>query len=801
MLSHLRFVLRQATRHPGFSVVATILLALGIGATTAMYSVVDATVLRPLPFAHAEELVYLRQYSPDQCPRCYELPTGNFLGLRDALAGQAALVAMRPWSPTQRSESETNVMRGSRVTADFFQVLGVDVLLGRTLGAIDTAATSAPVVVLSEDAWRARLGGRPTVLGSQLLLDGTSHTVVGVIRKDHVFPAGTQVWTVLRFDTAEVNVHSARTPWRLDVFGRVRSGSDPAQIATRVQAIERRLAETYPDAMRGWRLGVDPMGRWHSDLRPVVLLSLTGVGLLLVVVCVNLAGLLLARLSAREREFAVRLAIGARRSSVVGHVLSETFLVSLAGAALSAVVAYWLIAAIRNAIPEDIALFQPGWTRISFGVTTFALALGVAIVTALAVGLGPALRLSRGDVTSALTENLRGAGQRAARFRRILVGVEVAVSIVLLAGAMLLARSVGKMSQAQTGIRVDGMLTMVLLRGRTPADSLDLPRDFYDRLTAEIASVPGVSSAGVVTALPMNGRVNSVGYEVEGQPAANPQERPTARLQSATSGYFAAAGIPLLAGRFITPEDRPPAARVCLVNRTLVRRHFGRESGIGRGLVFGRDRCEIVGVVGDVFHTGVNDEAGAEVYMPRGFSRARGAELAVRTGGDPAAAAGAVVAAIRTFDPNVAVNRVRTMADIHHQFLSPYRMLLWVMIGFSAVALLISAIGLYGITSYSIQLRHREIGIRIALGAKARDVLRIIVLQTLRVATSGAIVGVLAALLAAQVLRFMLYGVGPADPVTLVLVIITVLVVAVLSSLVPAMRATRLDPVRALTSE
>jgi len=801
VLSHIRQALRQLRHYPLFATTAVLTLGLGMGATTSMFSVVDALLLRPLPFSEGDRLIYIRQFSPEQCPRCYDMPTGNFLLLQRSLGDAIRVVAMRAWTPVYRGTDRTDVVRASRVTQNFFAVLGAETLLGRTFIPADTVA-GARVLVISEAAWRDRLGADPAVLTRQLVLDGVPHSVIGVLRAGHTFPIRTEMWTTLRLDSAETSAHSARTQWRLDVFGRVADGVTLSNASVRVATVAARVATDYPEAMRGWRIALEPMSQWHNDLRPAILMALVAVGVLLVVACTNLAGLLLARLSGRERELALRSAMGASRIDIVSHVLTEAFLIAIAGAMFGGLVASWLVGVIRRGMPEDIASYQPGWERMHLSGLGIAVTFVTAIITAAIVGLGPAIRFSRPEALNALKEHFAGRalGRSGIRFRRSLVVAEIALSIVLLTCASLLVRSVANLTQAPIGVRSTGVLTMSLQVGRSPTDSV-LRLGYYDAVAAYVAGLPGVDAAGTVSALPMNGAYNSGGFTVEGEPPVAVQRRPTARFQYATPGYIAAAGIPLLWGRSFTDDDRPPNPRVCLVNRTLARTYLGTLRPSGRALMIGAERCEIIGVVGDVFHNGPNDDAGAELYMPRAHSRGRAAELAIHTTGDPSQAAGAIVRALTTFDRNLAINRVRTMREIQSRFLSPYRVLLFVMLGFATIALLISAVGLHGIISYDVQRRLRDFGIRFALGAQAPDLFRSVLSQALKLAVVGAAIGLPVALLAARLVQFILYGVAVTDALTLGIIVVTLTGLTIAAAVVPALRAARLSPARVLNAE
>lgn len=814
MVQDVRYAARQLRRAPGFAMAVVLTLALGVGAATTMFSVVDAVALHPLPFADGDRLLYVHQFS-SACPRCYDVPVGNFVSLRDQLS-TTRLVAMRAWSPMLRGRDRTDVLRGSQVTTDFFVVLAgsAGVSLGRGFASADSVHGAPPVAILSDAAWRERFGADPHVIGRALSLDGTSRTVIGVLRPAFTFPARTEIWTLLPIDAATAQL---RSEWRVDVFGRARPGTAFEKVTAEIAAAGDRLVATYPRAMRGWRVRAEPMREWHDDLRPVLPVVLVAVALVLLVACVNLGALFLARITARRGELAVRAAMGAGTARVARQLLTESLVLSLAGAIGAVVLSVPAVRAIRGGVPEDLASYLPGWAMLHVDTRVLTFALAAAVAAGFVVAFGPVMRTRRVHLTAALHGGSRaGDGRETLRARRVLLAVQLAGAVVLLTTAGLLVRTVANMARGDIGIRPDHVLTLTLqlpVRGVDPV--ADRPA-FLGDLATSVERLPGVVAAGTVSALPLSHRQEIEAFLVDGESPDVPLDRhPYARFQFVTAHYFRVMRIPLLRGRVFDARDvspgrsgdaspmavAAPRSGVAIVNAALVRKYLRGVDPLGQLLLFGRTRVRVVGVVGDVHHDGVNDDVMPELYLPVTAGAERAAQLAVRVAGDPAAFAPGVLRLIRTIDPEVAVNAVRPMDDLVDVFLSPYRLLAGIMLVFALVTLVIAAVGLFGVMSYLVVQRTREFGIRMAVGAAARDIVWLVLRQGLRAVGMGALAGGAFALIAARLIGFLLYGVGPADPITLLAVITTLVIVALGAACGPALGATRADPTAALRAE
>ncbi|HEX7049881.1 MAG TPA: ABC transporter permease [Longimicrobiales bacterium] len=797
-LHEIRYALRTLRRSPGFTAVAALTLALGIGATTTIFSAIDALLLDPLPFRDGDRLVAIRQFS-DRCPLCTAMAPGNMLSLRETSTALSDVAAMTGWDYAMRGTERTEIVQGYRVTRNFFRMLGVPAALGRTFIAEDAEPDAERVVILSDAFWRSRFGGDPGVIGETVVLDGQAHTVVGVLPADYTFPPGGEVWVPLSFGAEDAN---NRTSLYLDVFGRLRPGAGLDDARVEVAALGERIAAEFPESMAGWRWTADPMRAWHMEppTRWMLGVMMGAVAFVLLIACINLAGLFIARSTTRRRELAIRAALGASRSRIAGRLLAESVVLGLVGGAAGILIAVWAVPMLHEAVPADLAGFVPGWPRMGVDARVVGFTLAVSIGTGILFGLAPALRFSRPGVAGALREGARGtAGERSAnRLRRTLVVGEIALALVLLAGAGLLVRSVANRIHADPGFRSDHVLTLEL---RWPVGMRGQAGEAYGRLVDRIEALPGVRTAGVVSNLPLSHSSRSSSFSVEGQPPATPADRPSARMQRITPHYFSAMRIPLVAGRAFDDRDRADAPRVAIINQTLARRYFPGEDPLGRGLVIGDRRWEVVGVVGDVFHQGVGDAVDPEIYLPQAQAPQVAAALAVATEGDPARAAPAIRRAIRDFDADLAIARVRTMDGWAAWFLAPYRLVMGIMAAFALIALVISGVGLYGVISYAVAQRTREFGVRTALGARPRDVLRLVVGQGARLAGIGLALGLAGALAVTPLLGFLLYGVDATDPATLVVVGGLLAGVALLASYVPARRATSIDPMEALRAE
>ena len=783
----LAYAARAIRANPAFASATVVTLALGIGSALMLHG--HGRLARPAAagIVGADRLVYAGK-GPAGCRDCLGMASGDYGFVRERARGFERLSMFAEWEPTLRGADGGELLDGLLVTPDLFATLGVRPLLGRLLTAADGTAGNDRVVVLGEAAWRRRLGGDSTVIGRDVILDRVPYTVVGVLPAQVVFPHAadpTEVWAPIAL-TAELE--SQRTGGGYQVVGRLGEGTSVAAASAELADL---AARSDPEAVL--ERGETYLARSffeERDFGAVPPLLLATVGLVLLITWSNLTGLFLARLSARRRELAVRGAMGAGGARIVRQLLAESMLMSLLGALAGVVVAVigsrWVLASVWRPDPEG-----------------FVLAFLLAIGSGLAIGTWPALRVARPSGALRLGPMSRAAtgGIDAARGRRGLIVAEVALATMLLSAAGLLARSFRNVEAIEPGFDAERVLALRVWD--PPAGPDDEPRAERVRgLVQAFDALPGVERAGAVLGLPFGLGASAGRFEIEDDPAGRSGEPLVARMQAATPGYFPAMGIPLLRGRDLLPSDGAGAPRVAIINEAAARAFFQYRDPIGRGLLIDGSRWEIVGVVGTVFHGDQEEPASAEVYRPmEQWAPASSVWFALRARGDPTSLGREVVTAVRRVDPDAAVTRVVTMDGLRSQSMGSEETMLRLMAAFALAAVLMSAVGLYGLISYSVSQRTREFGVRTALGAPAAAVLRLVVGEGVRLAAAGAMVGIVGAVAALRLIRSLLYGVSPTDPVTLGAVAAMVCVTAALAVYVPARRATRVDPLASLSGE
>ena len=807
LLQDLRFALRGLLRRPGFTAAVVATLALGLGANAAIFSVVNAVLLRPLPYADPDRLVMVWGRYPDFGRTGTSLPdfTDWQRGTVGSFGSFEQLAAMHGTAFNLTGLGEPEQLRGDRVSANFFTTLGVRPALGRGfLPEEDRTGGDDDVVVLSHGFWERRFGGDPKVVGREVQLSGRPYTIVGVAPKGFRFLREVDVWAPARMDTAAM-MERRRSEY-LTVFGRLKRDVPLERARADLATVLRRVAEEYPETNSQLRSEVISMKEdLVGNVRPALLVFSGAVGLVLLIACANVANLLLARAAAREREVAVRVALGAARGRLVRQLLTESVLIALLGAAVGLVVAVWAVSALRAGSPEGL-LPRLAEVRIDPSVVAFSLALAVA--TGLLFGLAPAMRLAGGGLHDALKEGARGGSSGGAtRFRNGLVLGEVAVAVVLLVGAGLLVRSFERLNRVDPGFNPRGVLTYGVVLPRAKYDSIATVPPVFTRLLERTRSIPGVQAAALSNTLPMGGS-GYVTFYIEGRPqTADGQVTEDVQPFSVTPDYFRVLGIPLRRGRLIEPQDVDGAPRVAVINEEMHRRYFGDRDPIGARVTFGdpEDTAStwftVVGVVGNVAQEGLTAKPYAQLYRPLFQVPQRGVWMSVRTAGEPMAVASATRAALKAVDPDVPANEVRTMEDRIAENIAQPRVSVALLGSFSGVALLLAAIGIYGVVSYTVAQRTREIGIRMALGARREGVLRLVIGQGLAPVAAGVAVGLALALAATRLMSSLLYGVSATDPLTFGAVALFLGAVALVATYIPARRATRVDPLVALRYE
>ncbi|MGI9041537.1 MAG: ABC transporter permease [Gemmatimonadales bacterium] len=798
LLHDIRYAPRSLRHSPGFVAAAVLTLALAIGANTAIFSVVSGVLLRPLPFPQSERLVGVWGHHPAIGRETASQP--DFLDWRAGATSFEKMGAAAQTRATLTGEGEPEVLRGVRATADFLPALGVVPALGRGFLAEEESG-SASVVVLGHRFWQQRLGADPGAVGRQIQLNGRGHTIVGVLPDGHEFPWEADAWLPLATDT----VLPRRSDF-LTVVGRLSPGATLARARNELRAIAGGLEEKFPDSNTGWKVElVGLQEQVVGSIRPALLVFMGAVGLVLLIACANVANLMLARLTARDREVTIRSALGASRGRLVRQLLTESLVLALAGGALGVLLAVWGVQALRSLGPDTIPRIQE--IGLDWRALTFALA--VSLVTGLAFGLAPALRLTGGELQGGLREGGRGStgGSAVRRLRGGLVLAEVALAFMLLIGAGLLLRSFDRLQRVTPGFEAEGVLTARLLLPRAKYAEDGQQIALYSQLLERLAEVPGVRAAGVVSDAPLGDSPDYIAFALEGAAAPDPNMVQDAEAFTASPGYFDALRMPLLSGRGFAAQDGPDAPPVVVINQTLARRFWPGRDPLGERITFGNPADSaaewrtVVGVVGDIRHVSLDRQPYGQIYLPLAQQPQRFMVIAVRSAGDPGQALGALRYTLAQLDSDLPLSEVRTMEDRIAGSLARPRVSALLLGGFAASALLLAAIGIYGVISYGVAQRTRELGIRMALGAGSTVLLRLVVIQGMAPVLAGIALGCLGAWAGGRLLQSMLFGVGANDPATFVAVAVFLTAVALAASFVPARRAARSDPMAALRAE
>jgi putative ABC transport system permease protein len=796
-----RYAVRGLRNRPGFAAIVLTTLALGIGANTAIFSVVDAALLRSLPYPNADRLVHLWEASPAGADRS----EASYPDFEDWQRGQVVFDKLGGYQTNGIALTGRDVplmMLVTHVTPGFFDVLQVRAALGRTFDDAQDRIGDR-VAVIGHGLWQREFGSDPQIVGRKIVLDGVPHTVVGVLPADFHFARaeGGDLWVITDLSRPYMNRRGVH--W-LNTIARMKDGVTLSQAQQAMTALGQGIAERHPDShTRRSTLVVPLREEFVKGIRPLLLVLLSAVSIVLLVACANVAGLLMARASARQQELAVRAALGAGRGRIVQQLLTESVLLATLGGLLGLVVARVGVRALVNALPDDQRLAMPYLLDLGVDLRVLAYALVVALLTGVAFGLAPALPASRPALAPTLKAGGRTTSGRRRGARNVLVIGEIALTVVLLVGAALLTQSLVRLLRVDPGFRPEHVLTSAVglpeTKYREPATILA----FFDQLTERVRAIPGVTAVGLTSRLPLNWG-NSSGYVIAGRPLPAPGERPGASVREVSTGYFGAMGIPLLQGRDFGDQDRPNAPRVIIVNHALAAKHFGAKTAVGERLTFdGQGRgpfLEIVGIVGNVPIGELDETPTPTIYFPNRQAAGGGMYIVVRTRGNPTAIASALREVVRALDPDLPLALVSTMErnimNSRSVFMRRYSMLL---VGsFALLALLLSVVGIYGVISYGVVQRTQELGVRVALGAQRSDIVRMILRDGTMLATGGVVIGTLAALWLTRFLQTLLFGIQATDPRTYVAVASLLTAVALLASYVPARRATRVDPLIAL---
>ena len=800
LLKDIQYGVRSLLKRPGFTAVAVITLALGIGANSAMFSAVNAVLLRSLPYPESERIVVVEGVNPQLGITLSNLSVPDFADWQNQNQVFEQMAAFSSGGSLLANNEETERVRGTGVTADFFPLFKTNALLGRALQPDDSEKGRDPVVVLSYGLWQRRFGADANVVGKQVKIGGKDTSIVGVMPAGFDYPAQSELWVPLPIDAAAAR----RDNRNMNVITRLRSGVNLQQAQAHLDTVNQRLAQNYRETNTGWGVVLTGLQeRMVGSTRSSLLLLLGAVAFVLLIACANVANLLLARATARQKEIAVRTALGASPWRIVRQLLTESLLLSVAGSAIGLVLSLWLTKLLIAVSPPN----TPRFDEIRPDMRVFLFTLGLAVVTGLIFGLTPALHAARVNLNDRLKEGGRSGGEGSShnRTRSMMMVAEVALSFVLLVGAGLLIKSFMRLREVSPGFNTANVMSV---RVSLPSSKYPQgePRVQMLRQTVErIKSLPGVSSAGAVLSLPLSGDTFNVGraYIREGRPST-PEESANAAYLVATPEYFQTLQIPITAGRAFTDHDTENAEKVVIVNESMARVLWPGESPLGKRITIWRDEKfprQIVGVVGDT-KPSLDEEAGPQMYVPFAQDSSWGGmSLVVRTNNEPLALAGAVRNEIRTLDKGIPVFNLKTMDDVLALSVGPRRTPMLLLTAFAGVALLLAMIGIYGVTAYHVAQRTQEIGIRMALGAQMKDIVSLVLKGGLSLALIGIGLGLAGAFALTRLMSSLLFGIKPTDIATFAIVSLCLFVTALVACYIPARRATKVDPLVALRYE
>jgi putative ABC transport system permease protein len=818
-----RFGLRMLLKSPGFAIVTVLALALGIGANTAIFSVVNGILLRPLPYKTADRLTFLSEWSQQVPNMSVSYP--NFQDWRAQNHSFEELAAFRSNGYVLTGAGEPERLSAREVSQGFFNALGVAPATGRNFTTDEDRAGANRTVLLSYGVWQRRFGANPSVVGQTLTLNNEGYTVIGILPQSFEWQAPVDIYVPLGLNADRMQVRDNHPG--IYLLGLLKPGVTIEQASADLTAITQRLAQQYPQSNAGTSFTINSLQYTATQsIRSQLFVLLAAVAFVLLIACANVANLLLARAASRGREIAIRTALGAGRARIVRQLLTESLLLSLAGGGLGLLLATWgvdlLLASVSNSVPNNLIAN----VRLDSRVLVFTLV--ASVVTGLLFGLAPAIQISKTNLNESLKEGGRSGSEGGARhrIRSFLVVAEIALSLLLLVGAGLLVKSFLNLRQADIGFNPDNVLTMRLALPEARYKENGQIENFYRALVQRVQTLPGVESAAITVGLPMNGGIES-GVTAEGHEVTDVKDVTVAVNLTVSPDYFKTMNIPVVEGRAFTDQDREGAPRVAIIDEMMAAKFFPGQSAVGKRIRLGGAPpqngmapppwMEIVGVVKHVRHYGANETARVELYRPyfqlpipvdsplaqgQPVTFNRSMNLAVRSASsNPAALTGSIRQAVQEIDQELPISAVQPMNDIVEQTISPQRFATWMLGLFAASALLLAALGIYGVMAYSVTQRTHEIGIRMALGAERRDVLRMVVGQGMKLAVIGVAVGLVGAFAATRAMSTLLFGVNASDPLTYGGVAVLLTAVALLACLLPARRATKVDPMIALRYE
>lgn len=794
LFQDMRYGLRALAKQPTFTVAAVLTLALGIGANTAMFSTINAILLRQLPYENPDRLVTVWQTNPQKGVDQTEVSAPTFAHWRDENNVFEQLAVYDIDSLVLFGSGEPERLPSAQVSPNFFSLLGVRMVVGRTFTPDENQPGSSRVVILSHGLWQRRFNADPGVVGRTLTLTNAAYTVVGVLPPDFRFIDKADLWSPLPSDDERQNCDSCHF---FTVVGRLKQGVGPGQAQAEMAVLSSRLQQQEATGVK-----VIPLRDYLvADVRSSLLILLGAVVFVLLIACANVSNLLLARAAMRQKEFSVRTALGATRSRLARQLLTESVMLALLGGGLGLILAYWCMGAITAMLPEGMIRDE-----IALDAKVLGFTLVLSLLTGIAFGLIPAVKASKAEFNELLKDSMRGStgGVRHARTRRLLIISEVALSVMLMVGAGLMIKSFLLLQKTSPGFNPDGVLTARVFLNSTNYPAPHQKAAFFQRVLQEVGTIPGVTSAGAVTSLPLGGSSMSFRFAVEGEPAPAPGEQRQAQYRAVSPNYFHTMGIPLNSGRDFAESDAADAPGVVIINETMARRLFPDGGALGKRLTitYGKPTPrEVVGVVGDVKHLRLDEGPKPEMYVPYSQNPWPFMTLVMRTTVPPSTIAQPVRERVWSVDKNQPVDKILTADQILYEAVAQPRLYALLLGVFAAVAFILSAVGIYGVTSYLVSQRTHEIGVRMSLGARPGDILKLVVRQGMTNVVIGIACGLILSLIVTRVLSNLLYGISATDPITFIEVPLLLALVALLACLLPARRATKIDPLIALRYE
>ena len=803
LFQDLRYAVRMLRKSPGFTLVAAITLALGIGANTTIFSAMNAVVFQPFSFQNQDRLVMLWERQSEMGYARGSVAPGNFNDWREQgqTFDQIIAITQNYFDITEGDQPERYA--GYKVSATFFDAFGVKPLLGRTFAPEEGQPGRDQVVVLKHSLWQNRFGADPDIVGKTISINSIGFTCIGVMGPDFNFPFnGGEMWSPLVLDAKDL---TNRKNHYLQVLGLLKPGVTIEQASEDINQIAGRAALAYPDTNSGKSVNVVSMTkdavRGASMYSPVML---SAVGFVLLIACANVANLLLVRAATRQKEIAIRLAMGAGRFRLIRQLLTESLLLSLLGGAVGLLLAVWGVDAIARGIPDDFSKFIPGWQHVGIDKTAFAFTFIVSVLTGLIFGLAPAVQATKMNFNETLKEGGKGSAGKGSsnRARSILVVSEIALSLVLLIGAGLMIRSFVQLLRSDLGINPTGVLTMQISLSNEKYSPFEQRLNFYQQLLERVSALPGVLKAGATSNLPLGGSNYSTFLISAGQTVFPQSKKPDVNYRSVSLNYFTAIGTRISKGRNFTEADRSGGLRVALVNEAFANRFFADQEAVGQQFKIDNNQpIEIIGVVANVMNNDLDNITEPDMYLPFAQDPWRSTFLVIRTGADPNQIASAVRSEVSAIDKTLPVFNVKAMQQVIGERLSPKR-LATVMIGFfGLLALVLASVGIYAVMSYAVAQRTHEIGIRMALGARPQDIFKLVVGHGILLTAIGLLIGLAGAFAMTRAMSRILYGVTATDPLTFIGISLLLASIALLACYVPARRATKVDPMVALRYE